>query len=128
MKNLILIISVILSSVFFFSAHGSISGTQSPDGQVAQTTNTVNVYGNCKVCKNCIEGALKDVPEMLSSNWIEENKMLIVFYDAIKVFPDHNKEMVASVSYATDKRKATDAVYDNIVQCCKFERKKNEIT
>lgn len=84
-------------------------------------TDTIQVKGNCSMCKQKIEGAL-EVGGVLYANWDPDEKRLIVRYKTRKINNDTIQRLVASVGYDTEKYRADDRVYDELHHCCQYER------
>ncbi|MBL4704881.1 MAG: cation transporter [Flavobacteriales bacterium] len=82
------------------------------------------VEGNCDFCKKRIEGALQGVPGIFFAGWNLDTKMMSVQYDEEKITEESIHEKISSVGHDTDKMKAPDDVYDELMECCKYERKK----
>lgn len=81
------------------------------------------VGGNCSLCKDRIEGSLKGIPGILSADWNVDSKMIQVKYDTKQIKENTIHEKISSVGHDTEKMKAKDEVYDNLMDCCKYERK-----
>ncbi len=96
---------------------------------VAQTTSaTFKVWGNCGMCKTTIEGASKTNGATFAS-WDSKSKILSVKYDASKTTEDKIQKGIADAGYDNEKYTAPDNVYNNLHECCKYDRKsKTELT
>jgi len=88
-----------------------------------QETTSFKVYGNCGMCKNRIETALK-VNGISNSSWDVKTKVLTVTYDphVISLADIHKK--ITAVGHDTETVKADDKAYTNLMGCCQYERKK----
>ena len=106
---------------FLLAAFFAITGSN----VFAQTeqTDTINVYGNCGMCKKRIEKAVK-AEGVSFAQWSPETKLLIVTYDAIMITNDVIQKNVAAVGHDTDRYTADDKVYSKLPGCCLYERKK----
>jgi len=93
-------------------------------GQTAKT-DTVKVYGNCGLCKNRIEKAIK-VDGVTNAAWDSETKLLVVSYDPAKISNDDIQKDIAAVGHDTEKYSADDKVYKKLPGCCLYERRKKE--
>lgn len=82
------------------------------------------VYGNCDMCKETIEGALKKKEGVLKKSWDTKTKMLAVTYDPSKISLTKIKQKVADVGYDTDEISAKDAIYSSLHKCCQYDRPK----
>lgn len=88
---------------------------------------TIAVSGNCGMCKSSIEKAAKKAGAT-TADWNVDSKVLTVSY-ASNTSSAKIQQAVAAVGYDTKDVKATDAAYDKLHACCKYDReKKNEIT
>ncbi|MES2653929.1 MAG: heavy-metal-associated domain-containing protein [Bacteroidota bacterium] len=84
-------------------------------------TDSVNVSGNCGMCKKRIEAAVK-VDGVTAAEWSAKTKMLTLSYDSGKIKLDDVQRKIADVGHDTQKFKATEAVYDKLPGCCKYDR------
>ncbi|MDX2191348.1 MAG: heavy-metal-associated domain-containing protein [Bacteroidota bacterium] len=81
------------------------------------------VYGNCEMCKKTIEGSL-DTKGVKSANWNKETKIIEIVYLPAKINQDKLHELIASSGYDTELKKADDAAYNALPECCQYTRKK----
>ncbi len=88
----------------------------------AELKSTFKVWGNCETCKDAIENSLR-VDGVTTSDWSEETKLLAVTYDSTKITLDQVAQKIAAVGYDNVKYKGDDKAYENLPQCCKYERK-----
>jgi periplasmic mercuric ion binding protein len=86
-------------------------------------TETFKVWGNCGMCKDRIEKAVKD-EGATSASWDTKTKMLTVTFDPSKTSVLALDKKLASVGHDTEKFKADDKVYASLPGCCKYERTK----
>ena len=84
-------------------------------------TDSLMVYGNCSQCKDRIENALKDVG-IAKANWDIDTKMLTVTFDSSRYSLAGIQKRLAEVGHDTKTIKATDAAYNKLPSCCKYER------
>lgn len=90
---------------------------------MAQTTTaTFKVWGNCGMCKTTIEGASKTNGASFA-NWDSKSKILTVKFDAAQTSEDKIQKGIADAGYDNEKYTAPDAVYNNLHECCKYDRK-----
>lgn len=94
---------------------------KSSDNQTIESSFWVG--GNCEICKDRIEDSLKEVPGILFADWNVNSKMIQVKYDKRKVSENAIHEEISSVGHDTEKMKTKDRVYNNLMKCCKYERK-----
>lgn len=92
----------------------------------AQTNKTAlfKVYGNCEMCKDRIEGALKRKEGVLKKNWNDDTKILTVVFDTCKISLTQIKQKIADEGYDTDEIRAPDKAYFSLEKCCRYERTK----
>ena len=88
-----------------------------------EETSTFKVYGNCGMCKNRIETALK-IDGVSKADWNVKTKILTVIYNPHVISIDDIHKKIAAVGHDTEKVKADDKTYANLMGCCKYERKK----
>ena len=111
----------ILSALCYF-----ILGINSAFAQSVSKTETFKVYGNCEMCQEHIEGALKKKDGVLKKSWSPKTKMLSVTYDPSKITLTQIKQKIADVGYDTDEIQAKDETYSKLHQCCQYERAKKK--
>ncbi len=85
-------------------------------------TDTINVSGNCGMCKTTIEKSLKKKDGITAKDWNQETKTMVVSYDALKISLDEIHKKIAASGYDTDRVQADDKVYSNLHKCCQYER------
>lgn len=112
MKALIVVLALAFIQLIGF--------TQSK-GSVKTETVEFKVYGNCGMCKNRIEKALK-VDGVESAGWDANSKMVTVVYDKKNITKDQLHELVAEAGHDTDLVRAEDETYNKLHSCCKYER------
>lgn len=83
----------------------------------------VEVNGNCEQCKKRIEKAAFSVPGVKSAVWHLDDHKLHLILNQEKTSVAEVKKAIAKVGHDTDDFKATDADYENLHHCCKYERK-----
>lgn len=88
-----------------------------------QKTESFKVSGNCEMCKDRIEKAVKD-EGATTAVWDIKTKILAVTFDPAKTNVDALGKKLASVGHDTEKYKADDKVYNSLPGCCKYERTK----
>ncbi len=96
------------------------------NGSFAQEskTDTIQVLGNCGMCKVTIEGSLKKKDGVISKNWNKDTKMLAVTYDPSKINIKKIGEKIAGAGYDNEYATAPDDAYNNLHSCCHYERPK----
>src|SRR5688572_24532701 len=76
-------------------------------------TDTIEVSGNCGMCKTKIEKAAKSAGAKEAS-WNADKKMLTVKYSSSSTNAAKIQQAVAAVGYDTRDVKATDEAYANL--------------
>jgi copper chaperone CopZ len=122
MKTLNLILMIVLAAGMSLSASAQ---KQNPAvaGQKSVKTESFKVYGNCSLCKERIEKAVKE-EGAITASWDTDTKILAVTYDPSKTSRDGLSRKLASVGHDTEKYKAPDEVYNKLPACCHYERAK----
>ena len=113
------LINFCFASIFLFIFGGNNSA-------LAQTTKTetFKVYGNCEMCQDRIEGALKKKEGVLKKSWNDDTKILTVTFEPDKISLTQIKQKIADEGYDTDEIHASDASYNNLPKCCQYKRAK----
>lgn len=82
----------------------------------------VEVNGNCDQCKKRIEKAAYSVSGVKSANWnMDDHKLHLIMNEQKSSLVDV-KNAVAKVGHDTDDVKASEADYQQLHSCCKYER------
>ncbi|HMR46110.1 MAG TPA: cation transporter [Bacteroidia bacterium] len=87
-------------------------------------TDTIKVYGNCNMCKEKIEGSLKEKDGITAKNWDKKTKLLVVTYDAAKISKEQIGQKIADVGYDNQYATATEKAYKKLHSCCQYDRPK----
>jgi mercuric ion binding protein len=85
-------------------------------------TEKFKVYGNCDLCKKRIETAASMVEGVSSADWNKETKMMAVVFDAAKTDMQKVGLAVATVGHDSEMQRTTDAAYNKLPSCCKYDR------
>ena len=90
----------------------------------AQTSKneTINVWGNCGMCKKKIEKAAKSAGAA-SASWDADKHELSISYDESKTSNQKIQEAIVKIGYDTQDFTATQEAYDNLPGCCQYDRK-----
>jgi copper chaperone CopZ len=81
------------------------------------------VLGNCEMCKESIEEALKESPGIQSADWNVNSKVLTITYDSTLTNLDNIYNVVSTTGYDSDKMKGSDSAYSLLPHCCQYKRK-----
>lgn len=103
--------------IFFLSFFISIATV----GFAQSKTEKIKVSGECGMCKNKIEKAAKTAGATFAE-WSADTKLLTVKYAGKATNAAKIENAVAGVGYDTQSVKATDEAYNNLHECCKYER------
>lgn len=80
------------------------------------------VGGACSMCKDRIEKAALSLEGVASAEWSAEDHILHLLYDKKKVKLDKVHKSIAAAGHDTEKVKAPDSVYNQLPECCLYER------
>ncbi len=83
---------------------------------------TVEVYGNCGMCKKTIESSAKSAGASFA-NWNSKTRQLNISYDSTITSGFKIQEAVANSGYDTNDFKGSDGAYNHLPDCCKYDRK-----
>ncbi len=108
--NIFLVIAMAITSLTLNAQTTSVSKTE-----------TVNVSGNCGMCQSRIEKAAKDAGAS-TAKWNSETSLLSVSYNTSKTSLNNIEQKIAFVGHDTKSVKANDEAYNELHDCCKYER------
>jgi len=114
MKNIVLIMCLIFVGL-------------SAQGQEKKNKNAkyaIDVNGNCEQCKKRIEKAAYSVSGVKSAVWSVETHQLSLVINEEKTSITAVKKAIAKVGHDAEEEKSTDETYEQLHQCCQYERKK----
>lgn len=114
-------LSANISKSINFSSEKPIVANPSEDKSLSSFT--LNVSGNCEMCKERIEKTVNEIRFVAASEWDSETKKLTVYYKTSKPDADEIEKAIAAVGHDTDKYKAEDAVYSKLPKCCLYRSK-----
>ncbi len=86
-----------------------------------EKTEKIQVKGNCGMCKERIESAVKVMPSAIG-NWDAETETLTVQFDASKTSLDAIAKNIAKVGHDNELYRAEDSVYEVLHSCCLYDR------
>ncbi len=84
------------------------------------------VNGKCEMCEKRIEMAALADSGVSKADWNKETKMITVTLDDSKTDMDKVGAAIAIVGHDTKTQKASDETYNNLPDCCKYDRSKLE--
>ncbi|MBL6963691.1 MAG: heavy-metal-associated domain-containing protein [Bacteroidetes bacterium] len=85
-------------------------------------TEEIKVSGNCGMCKDRIEKAVKAIKGVDSASWDSKTKMLIVSYDKTIVKSEEIHQAIAAAGHDTEIAKASNKTYNKLHGCCKYRQ------
>lgn len=78
------------------------------------------------MCETRIEKAAESVEGVSAADWNKESKMIEVTYDTDLTNADAIHKAIAEAGHDTEKFSADKKVYDELPECCKYERLSGE--
>jgi periplasmic mercuric ion binding protein len=87
------------------------------------TTTTLNVSGNCGMCKRRIEEACV-IRGVKSAKWDAKTSVLSVSFDSKRTNLDKIGAAIAKAGYDNDRAKTSDKAYNKLPQCCQYKDEK----
>jgi mercuric ion binding protein len=113
MKNILLILAISLLSLT----------SNAQDKKNKNARYDVEVNGNCEQCKKRIEKAAFSIGGVKSAEWHMDDHKLHLIINEDKTSVAEVKKAIAKVGHDAEETKATDADYENLHHCCKYDRK-----
>ena len=111
MKSLYTLL-ILSFSFLFHSCDAQISNPQ---------TTSVRIYGNCGMCKKRIEKA-GNVDGIAKVVWNKDTEMAEITISKGKTTADEVLKRIAAVGHDSDDFRAQASVYNNLHECCKYDR------
>ena len=128
---------IVVNGVFKVDAASQLQGlpsmmnpgefVMSDDDIIEKSDESFTVYGNCSMCKDRIEEAAGGVNGVKQALWNEDTKVLSLILDQDASIPEIHKAL-ARVGHDTDIEKASDEVYAEMHECCKYARPADMVT
>ena len=112
MKKIFLIVLIALFSGYI----------QAQEKKNKNANHTIEVKGNCEMCKKRIEKVAYGVPGVKSAVWNAEAQSLAVIVNEQKSTTREIEKAVAKAGHDTQNEKATAADYAKLHECCAYER------
>jgi cation transport ATPase len=111
--------NIILGMMLLFVA----ISTQAQEKKNKNAKYSIEVNGNCDLCKKRIEKASFSVAGVKSAVWDIESHQLALILNEEKCSVLDVKKAIANVGHDTDEVKATEPNYEKLHSCCQYERK-----
>lgn len=112
MKKLFLLLFVMLFSVTI----------QAQEKKKKNAKYEIEVKGNCEMCKKRIEKAAFSVPGVKYAEWHQDHQDLHLILNEKKSSLDDVRKAIAKSGHDTDKVKAKDEEYNDLHNCCQYDR------
>lgn len=85
----------------------------------------IKVEGQCDMCENRIETAVKSLDGVNSAQWDKSNKSLTVSYDDKKTTSQKIQTSIAMAGHDTEMFSASESGYNKLPGCCQYKRDEN---
>lgn len=95
--------------------------TTEVSNEMAMADISFGVRGNCGMCKSTIEKAANAVAGVSKANWDVDKKKIEVSFDDTKTDAMAIHTAIAASGYDTDKVLGSEAAYENLPGCCKYD-------
>ncbi|WP_271404989.1 heavy-metal-associated domain-containing protein [Tenacibaculum soleae] len=126
MKRVILSIAVIATIALVSCKNEAKKETnkteQTTTNKVTSTETTFGVRGNCGMCKNTIEKTVNSIDGVKSAEWDKLRKQVKVSFDGSQTNLDAIHSSIAGSGYDTDKKTASEEIYNSLPGCCQYDR------
>ena len=113
-----------LVPVFCFIAFSLFSYAQDKPSKYEKAS--LEVLGNCGMCKNRIEKAAITVKGVKYASWDIPSSQLRLVYNGLKTNLDSIEKQVAASGHDTEHHQAKVEIYDQLPACCQYVRKGQE--
>jgi copper chaperone CopZ len=97
------------------------TATTEVSNEMAMADISFGVRGNCGMCKSTIEKAVHAVAGVSKANWDVDKKKIEVSFDDTKTDATAIHNAIAASGYDTDKVLGSEAAYENLPGCCKYD-------
>ncbi len=114
MKTITSFLAIMMAVSFISVSHAQSTAKLSKE--------TVEVWGNCEMCKARIEKAAK-AAGATAADWNVETKMLEMTFPAEKTSSTTIEQKIAAVGHDTKNFTAPNSAYNKLAGCCKYDRK-----
>lgn len=88
---------------------------------------SIEVLGNCGMCKKRIEKAAFSVEGVKYAFWDNSSSQLSLIYNGLKTDTDKIEKQIAAKGHDTEHHITSDKVYDGLPTCCQYVRKGQEL-
>ena len=87
---------------------------------------SIEVLGNCDMCKKRIEKAAFSVKGVKFASWDNSSGQLRLIYNGLKTDIDTIEKQIAAAGHDTEHHNASKDIYDQLPACCQYVRKGQE--
>ena len=87
---------------------------------------SIEVLGNCNMCKKRIEKAAFSVEGVKYATWDNSSGQLSLIYNGLKTDIDTIEKQIAAAGHDTEHHNASKEIYDQLPACCQYVRKGQE--
>ena len=87
---------------------------------------SIEVLGNCDMCKKRIEKAAFSVKGVKYASWDNSSGQLRLIYNGLKTNIDTIEKKIVAVGHDTKNHVSSDKAYDQLPACCQYVRKGQE--
>jgi copper chaperone CopZ len=123
MKKVILSVAILFAVGFTSCKNDNKQKEETTEISKEITTNEISfgVRGNCGMCKNTIEKAVKGLEGISEATWNKDKKMIEVSFDSSKTDEMAIHKVIAASGYDTEKVAGNEEAYKNLPECCKYD-------
>ena len=124
MKKVILSIVMLVAISFASCKTEKKEATKVTEGvktEIAVTSTTFGVRGNCGMCKATIEKAVNAVDGVTKADWNKDKKKIDVSFDDTKTNLMAMHNAIANSGYDTDKVMGSLEAYKGLPGCCQYD-------
>jgi len=114
-------VAILLVTVSFVNAQ-----SDKTQRNIGIKTQTIHVSGTCSMDKRRIENVAYGVDGIKSAVWDEYTQVLTLKYSVFKKdAADNAQKRIALAGNDTEKYRADDMAYQNLPNCCHYQRKQS---
>ena len=110
--------------IVFFMSFSLLSFAQESPSK--NKKNSIEVLGNCEMCKKRIEKAAFSVKGVKYASWNNSSGQLRLIYNGLKTDIYMIEKQIAAAGHDTEHNVSSDKVYDQLPACCQYVRKGQE--
>ena len=110
--------------IVFFMSFSLLSFAQESPSK--NEKNSIEVLGNCDMCKKRIEKAAFSVKGVKYAFWDNSSGQLRLIYNELKTDIDTIEKQIAAAGHDTEHHNASKEIYDQLPACCQYVRKGQE--